>query len=464
MNHKDGPSIVTSRSGAYTETPSFAHRHKNLLHAIKCDASFSSDMQALSSLELPEVSTFFHAGGVLADATLMNQSAGKIMSVFATKVSGLGNVDSSLLGFSPMALRFMFSSMAALMGSIGQMNYSVANSWLDAVSDRFQLCGLKSISAQFGAWKGAGMALDSASKMESLGLGALSPVTGICGIVGLLRGISWSPLQILQPSIGVSPIQWGRFLENTSRNIPFFFSSYAHLWKEEAKAEGGPKPVARQKPAALDRVMILEQVEATTTSIVGGDVGVDEPLMAAGLDSLGAVELRNGLESRLGLELPSTLVFDYPTIAAITEFIENSISQDVVEADAEQAEARLDIETSESSGICIKASTYRLPTNRSSIVAAQDNISTIPSSRWDAELSLTQDMSVRFGAFLFRAYEFDPSVFSMSIAEAGLMDPQQRIVLEMSEDIMASKRVHSSKGKLFVILKVLKDILTLFDG
>jgi hypothetical protein len=48
--------------------------------------------------------------------------------------------------------------------------------------------------------------------------------------------------------------------------------------------------------------------------------------MAAGLDSLGAVELRNSLEGRLGMALPSTLVFDYPTVAAIAGFIADSLT------------------------------------------------------------------------------------------------------------------------------------------
>lgn len=43
--------------------------------------------------------------------------------------------------------------------------------------------------------------------------------------------------------------------------------------------------------------------------------------MEAGLDSLGAVELRNALTSRLGTELPHTITLDYPTISTLSEHI-----------------------------------------------------------------------------------------------------------------------------------------------
>ena len=35
----------------------------------------------------------------------------------------------------------------------------------------------------------------------------------------------------------------------------------------------------------------------------------------------GAVEVRNELSRKLGLELPSTAVFDYPTVSALCKFI-----------------------------------------------------------------------------------------------------------------------------------------------
>ena len=63
--------------------------------------------------------------------------------------------------------------------------------------------------------------------------------------------------------------------------------------------------------------LLLLQVAAVVQSVLGVPVSHAQPLMEAGLDSLGAVELRNALGARFSIELAPTVTFDYPSIAAL---------------------------------------------------------------------------------------------------------------------------------------------------
>lgn len=85
--------------------------------------------------------------------------------------------------------------------------------------------------------------------------------------------------------------------------------------------------------------VILEQVAETVEDVMGCKVAADEPLMAAGLDSLGSVELRNSLEGRMGVQLPSTLVFDYPSISALVTYLATKVHN----APADTAAARTEV-------------------------------------------------------------------------------------------------------------------------
>jgi len=48
---------------------------------------------------------------------------------------------------------------------------------------------------------------------------------------------------------------------------------------------------------------------------------MDQPLMEAGLDSIGAVELRNAVSEKYGTELQATVMFDHPTIQSLAHYL-----------------------------------------------------------------------------------------------------------------------------------------------
>jgi acyl carrier protein len=55
-------------------------------------------------------------------------------------------------------------------------------------------------------------------------------------------------------------------------------------------------------------------------------IGTRDNLMELGIDSIKAVEFKFLLESKLGLRISSSLVFDYPTLDALTGFLLEQIS------------------------------------------------------------------------------------------------------------------------------------------
>lgn len=94
-----------------------------------------------------------------------------------------------------------------------------------------------------------------------------------------------------------------------------------------------------ERPAVLAET-VAAQVRGVLRMDPGEPVSPRHRLIDLGLDSLMAVELRDRLRRKLGLErrLPATLVFDHPTIEAVAAFLDRRLAEEVG-ADADAAAA-----------------------------------------------------------------------------------------------------------------------------
>ena len=285
----------------------------------------------------------------MADATLPNQTLGRVRTVLAPKVDS-ARLWAQPAGLSPSTMHVTFSSVAALLGSPGQANYSATNAILDAMAESWKSQGASGLSVQWGAWAEGGMAAANAATakaVERMGMGMVEADSGMAALQAMLMQSSASAAALY----AAVPFIWRTFMARLPGSaVPPMFESFAAYWRPSVQEEiptaaasvpslfitsSAPRKVVASKATAATAVgpskeVLSLQVHEAVKSVLGSSVGGDDALMAAGLDSLGSVELKNALERRSGVELPSTLVFDYPTVNALAGYLSIKLASNVV--------------------------------------------------------------------------------------------------------------------------------------
>jgi NAD(P)-dependent dehydrogenase (short-subunit alcohol dehydrogenase family) len=220
----------------------------------------------------------------------------------------------------------LFSSAGGMVLAAGQAGYAAGNVFLDALAQHRRSTGRPATSLAFGLWdSGVGLAADLSeadlSRMARQGLPAL-PIAE--GLALFDAGLAADRAVVVPMKID------GAALGKRTDEIPALLRGLVRTpARAAAKPAGGLKNRLAGLSAADQNRVLLDLVRARVAAVLGhagvDAIAPDRDFRELGFDSLSAVDFRNLLNTETGLRLPATLVFDYPTPAAIADFLREEL-------------------------------------------------------------------------------------------------------------------------------------------
>ncbi|MEU8244550.1 type I polyketide synthase [Actinoplanes missouriensis] len=328
--------LVSRRGAAAPDADRVIDRLTALGAKVTVAACDVGDRAALSGLlrrtadDGVRIGAVVHAAGITRDATLGGLTAERVESVLRPKADAARHLD-ELTRDADLTAFVLFSSIAATVGSAGQGNYAAANAVLDGIVERRRRRGLPAVSIAWGLWEpesaitGRLTATDRA-RLSRQGILALdgrrglelfdAAVAGGDAVPVAARLGTPAPVPAAATSIpipaGPAPAAAGL------GSVAAGSGSAAAGTGDVQQTPDSPRESAASEP-------ILDLIRREVAAVLGhaslADVPGDALFKELGLDSLGAIELRNRISVATGVALPATLIFDFPTAEDLAEHL-----------------------------------------------------------------------------------------------------------------------------------------------
>ncbi|GAA4312790.1 hypothetical protein GCM10023086_33480 [Streptomyces venetus] len=314
-----------------------------------CDITDQDDLRrVVESLPADHpVTTVVHAAGAIhEEKPLARCDLTEMAEVLSGKLAGARTLDAVFDGTTAgrsLDTFVLFSSGAGLWGNTGQAAYAAANAFLDALASFRRAGGRAATSVAWGAWGGGGMADGAGDLLLRRGVPLMAPETALAGLQAALDRD--------ETATAFAAIDWERFAPaySTSRSRALLNDlpdAQRALHGEDGPGRAGALrerlaslPVDEQEGLLLD--LVRTHAAAALGHHTAEDVRAASAFQDLGFDSMASLTLRNRLNEATGLALPTTVVFDHATPAALARHLRTEVFPDGAEADSVLADVDL---------------------------------------------------------------------------------------------------------------------------
>ncbi|MGW3108353.1 SDR family NAD(P)-dependent oxidoreductase, partial [Streptomyces sp. NPDC001100] len=300
---------------------------------LACDAADPDALAALLATVPADrpLTAVVHVAGALDDGVVTRLGPEQFDTVLRPKADAAWHLH-ELTRDLDLSAFVLFSSVAATVGAPGQANYAAANAFLDALAQRRSAEGLPAVSLGWGLWgENSGMtgALRDADRARFARSG-IAPMATADALALLDAALGAGEPALVPVRLDTAALR-ARAADGSLPPLlralvrtPVRTTVSGALGLSGNAAETLADRLAGLAADAREEVL-LDLVRTAVAGVLGHPdaraVEVHRGLQDMGFDSLTAVELRNRLGGEVGLRLPTTLAFDYPTAAALAAYL-----------------------------------------------------------------------------------------------------------------------------------------------
>ncbi|WP_208023651.1 beta-ketoacyl reductase, partial [Mycobacterium marinum] len=300
---------------------SLAAKGVNLVIAA-ADATDEAAMTALFDrfgADLPPLEGIYLAAFAGQPVLLTEMTNDDVTAMFAPKLDAAALLHRLSLKV-PVRHFVLFSSISGLIGSRWLAHYTATSGYLDALAYARRVMGLPATTVNWGLWKSLADAEHDASQV-SLGSG-LVPMQDDVAIGAL-------PL-VMSQAAGVHSVvvaaDWPLLAAAyRTRGSLRIVDDVLPVSDETTVLESEFRVALRNCAPERRHDMLHDQVAMLAANVMGLHAGESlDPstgFFQLGMDSLMSVTLQRALSDSLGEFLPPSVVFDYPTVYSLTDYL-----------------------------------------------------------------------------------------------------------------------------------------------
>ncbi|MBF2058297.1 MAG: alpha/beta fold hydrolase [Cyanobacterium sp. T60_A2020_053] len=261
---------------------------------------------------LPPLKGIIHSAGVLDDGVIASMTEEKLNKVISAKVMGVNNLHQLSLDFD-LDFFIMYSSLASMVGSMGQSNYAIANSYLDSFAYYRHSLNLPALTINWGALD-IGMAITTQSHLNHMGVNSIS-AEGAVNLLGKL-------LQENNPQVGILNIDWQKISQNFPPS-PYLQKLIPTSTDEEKQGLIFQRLQTTTDIKARENILI-DYLRETIAKILHQDkneIKAEDSLVDLGMDSLMVMEAINHLKTDLNIMLYPREIYERPQLFALASYL-----------------------------------------------------------------------------------------------------------------------------------------------